>query len=169
MQHTPNRFKRGLGRFGHFIPHLLVTVELLLFFWKIDVLLPRDMATSSISLNATAMEWAFVGVVALVLVVPAVAVSIMHARHCNICAYYRRYPRYSSLLMAIGRPWWTAGGVRWPGLFISVALMAVSLWVPWALPFHYLTMAGYWLGFIGYLRIGAGRVGEGEPRPIEVS
>lgn len=162
MQQPPNRCKRGLGHLGHFMPHLFVVLELLLLLWEVDELL-RGEAPHHFVLD----RWLPICVGVIVAAVIAVIIMAFHGAYCDICAYYRRHPRYSPILFTLGRPWWTIRGAVWPGIAVAMLAIVVSFWISWVAPLHYLMMTGYWLGYIAYLRIGAGRVGEGQPRPVE--
>jgi hypothetical protein len=157
MQH---RLKRALARAGHFVPHLFIAVEVALLGWKLATLArPSMIEVMFDSTPGGTGAWGAL-LVAVGLVVFSIPIAItyaLHDRYCTICVRYRAQPRYSRILMGIGRPWWTVQGAQWPGLFVALGILVGGLWFNWALLVHYVLMIGYWLGFIGYMRLGSGR------------
>lgn len=160
MQHI----KRALARGGHFIPHLFVAAEALILVSKVQTM-GRPSLAAQFQASGSVIDWLIPLAAVAVLAIAFTAGFIFHDRHCAICERHRREPRYSRILMTLGRPWWTVRGFRWYGWVVIMGMMALGFWFNWAMVIHYVLMAGFWLGFIGYLRIGAGRVGEGQPVP----
>lgn len=165
MQHI----KRALARIGHFVPHALVLVEIGLIWVKVKNFnrpSSAEILSGGVSASASpaveAMAWTVLLVLVAVPVALIVAILIFHGKYCQICARHQRVPRYSRILMAIGRPWWTARGAVWQGLVLVIGLLVIGFWFNWVMIIHYVFMAAYWLGFIGYLRLGAGRAIQGE-------
>jgi hypothetical protein len=157
MQH---RLKRALARAGHFVPHFFIAVEVALLGWRLANLTRPSMieALFGDSSGGTGAWGALLVAVGIVVFgAPIVVFYILHDGHCTICVRYRAQPRYNRVLMGIGRPWWTVQGPQWPGLIITLAILVGGMWFNWALLVHYVLMIGYWLGFIGYMRLGSGR------------
>lgn len=158
------QIKRVLRRAGHFVPHFFVVLEAVFVLWKIQAIGQPGIAPSianGIDAGVGAMDLVWmVGaliVTAAVLLGPAIVAFVLHEGHCTICLRYRRNPRYSPILMSVGRPWWTVRGPSTMGLLATLLLLIPGMWFNWVLVVHYVLMMGYWLGFIGYLRLGAGR------------